>query len=184
MPCFTASGLNQHQNGFMHEPLLSLVRTIPLSFSSYHFLLFSVTIASLTGLFISFWNDSMQESFWQKFYQNPFSSYWDIVNFMFLLFLVTADGGHLGMPNCKKSKWHLERIVLPQSWINFNQGLLRYCLFHVYAILSNAPLAANLDSPFPEPVQLKDHFDPTWPKYGHIFSRYWHLSKIRVENTM
>ena len=72
---------------------------------------------------------------------------------MFLLFLVTADGGHLGMPNCKKSKWQLERIVLPQSWINFNQGLLRYCHFHVYAILSNAPLVANLDSPFPETVQ-------------------------------
>ena len=45
----------------------------------------------------------MQESFWFKFDQNPFSGYTDIGLFLFVLFLLTADGGHLRMPQCKKS---------------------------------------------------------------------------------
>ena len=32
----------------------------------------------------------MQESFWHKFSQNPFSGYWAIAIFMFCAFLVTA----------------------------------------------------------------------------------------------
>ena len=56
----------------------------------------------------------------------------------FVLFLVTADGGHLGMPNCKKSKWFYAIIILAQSWINFKQGFLRYCHFHVNAIFGTS----------------------------------------------
>ena len=56
-----------------------------------------------------------------------------------MLFLVTANGGHLGMPNCKKSKWRQTRSILAQSWINFNQWFLRYCHFCVYAMFSNGP---------------------------------------------
>ena len=54
------------------------------------------------SIFIQLWKNSMQESIWYKFDQNPFNSYWDIVKFMFVLFLVMADGSHLGMPNCKQ----------------------------------------------------------------------------------
>ena len=32
-----------------------------------------------------------------------------------VLFLVTADGGHLGMPSCKKSKWPNANIIVTQS---------------------------------------------------------------------
>ena len=38
--------------------------------------------AILNGLFL-FWNNLMQESFWHKSGQNPFSGYWDILIFMF-----------------------------------------------------------------------------------------------------
>ena len=54
-------------------------------------------------------------------------------------FLVTTNGGHLGMPNCKKLKRLHTRNILAQSWINFNQWFLRYCHFFVYAIFSNGP---------------------------------------------
>ena len=33
----------------------------------------------------------------------------------FVLFLVTADGGHLGMPKCKKSKKLNERTILIEN---------------------------------------------------------------------
>ena len=49
------------------------------------------------------------------------------------------NGGHLGMPNCKKSKWVHTRNILAQSWINFNQWFLKYCHFHVDAIFSKSP---------------------------------------------
>ena len=37
------------------------------------------------------------------------------------LFLVMESGRHLGMPNCKNSKWVHTRNILAQSWINFNK---------------------------------------------------------------
>ena len=43
------------------------------------------------------------------------------------------------MPNCKKSEQLHTRNSLAQSWINFNQWLLRNCHFRVYAIFSNGP---------------------------------------------
>ena len=59
-----------------------------------------------------------------------------------VLFLVMANGGHLGMPNCKKikkEKWET-RNILAQSRINFNQWFLIYHHFRVYAIFSNGSL--------------------------------------------
>ena len=58
---------------------------------------------------------------------------------MFCAILSTANGGHLIMPNCKKSKLLHTRNILAQSWINFNQRFLRYRHFHVYAIFDNGP---------------------------------------------
>ena len=37
---------------------------------------------------------------------------------MFVLFIVKADGGHLGMPYCKKSEWLYVGNILTQSWYN------------------------------------------------------------------
>ena len=34
----------------------------------------------------------------------------------FVLFLVTADGYHLALPNCEKSKWLNAKIIVTQSW--------------------------------------------------------------------
>ena len=58
---------------------------------------------------------------------------------MFCDLLVTANGGHLGMQNCIKSKRLHTRNILAQSWTNFNQWFLKYRHFRVYAIFSNGP---------------------------------------------
>ena len=36
----------------------------------------------------------------------------------FELFLVTADGDHLAVPNCKKSKCPNVKIIVTKSWYN------------------------------------------------------------------
>ena len=158
-----------------------------------------------------------------------------------VLFLVAANGSHLGMPNCKRSKRLHTGNILAQSWINFNQWFLRYRHFRVYAIFSNGPWrpswivnlhkfeivplrkskwlhARNIqaqrwinfiqwflrychfqvcvifrNSPWQpswmvnlhkyEMVPFSDHCDRIWPKYIHVFLRYWHLSKIVRVNT-
>ena len=53
------------------------------------------------------------------------------------LLLVTADGSHVGMLNCKKSKWLGTRNTLAESWIKFNGGLLRFSRVQVYAIFGS-----------------------------------------------
>ena len=80
-------------------------------------------------------SNSVQESFWHTFDQNPFSGYWDTVNFVFSAILATADSDHLEMPNCKKkkSKWLHARIILTQSWYD---SIEIHFVSH-FAILSN-----------------------------------------------
>ena len=78
-----------------------------------------------------------------------------------MLFLVTANGGHLRLPYCKKSKRLHTRNILAQTWINFNQWFLRYRHFHVYAIFSNGPwqtFTGTFLFNF-ETTQCKNHFD-------------------------
>ena len=54
------------------------------------------------------------------------------------LLLVSANGGHLGMLNCKKSKRLHRKNILARSWINTNQWFLSYRHFHcLYANFSN-----------------------------------------------
>ena len=56
------------------------------------------------------------------------------------LLLVTAYGGHLGVPNCKKSKRLHRRNILARRWMNTNQWFLSYRHFHcLHAIFSNGP---------------------------------------------
>ena len=112
----------------------------------------------------------MQESFWHKFGQNPLRGYWDIVIFMFCAIL--SNSSHLGIPNCKKIQPIHTRNILAQRRINFNQWVLRYCHFQVYANFSNSPWQpswiVNLHKY--EIVPFRDHCDQIWTKYIHVFS--------------
>ena len=102
------------------------------------------------------------------------------------LLLVAANSGHLGMPNCKKSKRLHTRNILAQSWINTNQWFLSYRHFHcLYAIFSNGPWRPSWIVKLHkyEMVSLRDYYDQIWPNYIHVFLRYWHLSKIGRVNT-
>ena len=80
----------------------------------------------------------------------------------------------------KKSKQFHTRNILAQSWTNFIQRFLRYCQFCVCAIFSNSPWwpswIVNLHKY--QMVPFRDHCDQIWPKYVHVFLRYWHLSEI------
>ena len=76
--------------------------------------------------------------------------------------LVTANGGHLGMPNRKTSKRLHRRNILARSSINTNQWFLSYRHFHcLYAIFSNGPWRpswiVNLHKY--EMVSLRDFYD-------------------------
>ena len=125
----------------------------------------------------------MQESFWHKFGQNPLSGYWDIVIFMFCA--IFSNSSHLGIPNCKKIQRIHTRNILAQRWINFKQWVLRYCRFRVYAIFTNSPWRSSwlVNLHKYEIVPFRDRCDQIWTKYIHVFSRYWHLSKIGLVNT-
>ena len=50
----------------------------------------------------------------------------------FVLFLVTANDGHFGVPNCKKIIMTSYKKHSGTSWIDFNQEFLRYSHFYVY----------------------------------------------------
>ena len=78
----------------------------------------------------------------------------EILSFSCLsLFLVTANGGHLGMPNCKKKKkkkkkkkskgLHTRNILAP-TWIDFIRWFLQYRHFRVNAAFSNGPWQPSL----------------------------------------
>ena len=51
---------------------------------------------------------------------------------------IFSNSSHLGIPNCKKIQQIHTRNILAQRWINFNQWVLRYCHFRVYASFSNS----------------------------------------------
>ena len=110
----------------------------------------------------------MQESFWHIFGQNPLSSYWDIVIFMFCA--IFSNSSHLGIPNCNKIQQIHTRKILAQRRINFNQWVLRNCHFCVYAIFSNSPWwpswIVNLHKY--EIVRFRDHCDQIWTKCINI----------------
>ena len=52
---------------------------------------------------------------------------------------IFSNSSHLGIPNCKKIQRIHTTNILAQRRINFNQWVLRYCHFRVYAIFSNSP---------------------------------------------
>ena len=73
-----------------------------------------------------------------------------------VLFLVTADGNHLAMPNCKKSKWINAKIIVTESWYN---SIERFFQFHTLLLLViDAILTGQFLFNF-ETNQCKSHFD-------------------------
>ena len=56
--------------------------------------------------------NSMKASVWHIFWQNPSGSSWDIVYFIFSLFLVTADAAILDGQPVKKSDINLKQLHL------------------------------------------------------------------------
>ena len=65
-----------------------------------------------------------------QFGQNPFSGYLGIIIFIVCAFLVKADGNHLVMPNCKKSKWLNAKIIVTKSWYNSIERFSSFILFY------------------------------------------------------
>ena len=140
-------------------------------------------------IFIKFWNNSMQESFWHKFGQNPLIG-WINCNQWFLrychirIYAIFSNSpwwpswivnlNKFEIIPFKKSKQLHTRNILAQCWITLNQWFLRYCHFRVYAIFSNGPWGPSwiVNLYKYEMVPFRDHCDRIWPKYIHIFLRY------------
>ena len=94
-------------------------------FYQFHILLFLEMETILTDLLLSNFEATQCKN---RFDTNLVKMH-SVVSEIFLMFcaILTADDGHLGMQNCEKSKWLHIINILAQSWVNFNQGFLRYC---------------------------------------------------------
>ena len=72
-----------------------------------------------------------------------------------VLFVVTADGDHLAILNCKKSKWLNAQIIATESWYNsFHREIFILCYF----LATDAILTGLFLFDF-ETTQCKNHFD-------------------------
>ena len=73
-----------------------------------------------------------------------------------VLFLVTADGDHLELPYCKRSKWLNAKIIVIESCYN---SIERFFQFSYFAFLSKrCHLDRSILFDF-ETNQCKNHFD-------------------------
>ena len=100
----------------------------------------------------------------------------------FSLLVVTADGGHLGMPNCEKKIKTASNKKHSDTKLNqFQARVLRYCHFRVYAIFSNGPWRPSWIVSLHkfEIVAFRDHCDQIIPKDFHVFLRYLYLCKTK-----
>ena len=90
-------------------------------FFQFHSLLFLVTDAILTGLFLFNFETTQCKHDVDINLVKIHLAVIEILSFSCsVLFLVTANGGHLGMPSCKQSKGLHTRNILAQSWITLN----------------------------------------------------------------
>ena len=77
-----------------------------------HFDMFSYK-SHLTGIFLFNFETIQQKNHFDTILIKIHLAVIEILSFScFVLFLVMADGSHLGMPNCEKSKWLHARDVL------------------------------------------------------------------------
>ena len=103
----------------MQESLWSKVGSVPLRFSSFHILLFLVMEAIWTDLFLCNFETTLYKNHFDVNLVKIHSAVIEILSIScFVLFLVTLDGGHIGMPNCEMSKWLHTRVFVTQSWYN------------------------------------------------------------------
>ena len=84
------------------------------------------------------------------------------------LFLLTANGGHLGSQIAKIKKWLQTRNILAQSSINFNQWFLKYCHFHVYTLILVTVPGSHLD----RSIFIKFCNNSMQESFWHKFGRY------------
>ena len=86
-------------------------------FSQFHILLLLVTEANLSGLYIFTFETPQGKNHFATNFIKIHSGVTEILSVScFVLFLVTADGGHLRMPKCKKLKSFHARTILTQNW--------------------------------------------------------------------
>ena len=73
-----------------------------------------------------------------------------------VLFVVMADGDHLAMPNCKKSKCLNAKIIVTESWYN---SIQRFFQFHTSQFLVTDAILIGLFLFDFETTQCNNHFD-------------------------
>ena len=80
---------------------------------------------------------------------------------MFCAILVMADGNHLAVPNCKKSKWLNAKILETQSWYNSTERFFQCytLLFLVRDVILTGLFLFNS-------TQCKNRFDTNLVKIG------------------
>ena len=90
--------------------------------------------------------------------------------------------------------WQKYEIILPRKNLpiwdpnlpqrNPKSPYLALRKYHMY-VFSNSPWRPSwiVNLHIYEIVPFRDHCDQIWTKYIHVFSRYWHLSKIGLVNT-
>ena len=100
-------------------PFWYKIGPIPLRISHFHILLLLVTEANLPGLYIFTFETPQCKNHFATNFIKIHSGVTEILPVScFVLFLVTADGGHLGLLKCKKSKSLHARTILTQIWSN------------------------------------------------------------------
>ena len=108
------------------------------NFRVYAFFEVTALAAILTGIFLFNFETTQCKNYFDTNLVKIHQAVIEIFSFSYsVLFFVMANGGHLGMPNCKKSKQLHTRNILALNWINFNQWFLKYRHFRVYAVFSN-----------------------------------------------
>ena len=73
-----------------------------------------------------------------------------------VLFLLTADGNHLAVPNCKKIKWLNAKIIVTQSRYN---SIERFFQFYTIVFLVKDAILTGVLLLNSETTQCRNHFD-------------------------
>ena len=101
----------------------------------------------------------------------------------FVLFLVVEDGGHLGMPNCTKSKWFHARILVTQILVITNNSIEVFFLsFHILQLITEASLTDLLLLNF-ETTKYKNHLTQIWSKSIQQLLRYCQFLVCAISST-
>ena len=87
----------KNRKSLMKGPFWHKINPTPLRFSNFHIFLFLVTEANMNGLQLDIFETSQCKNHFDTNFVKIHSAVTEILSFScFVLFLVTADGGHLG----------------------------------------------------------------------------------------